>query len=65
MEKRFAPCKAAQLLRSMKLQEKDRKTNKESVLKESKDKWCLLTLDLKLFRSYFKGKHCACREFRV
>ena len=40
------------------------KANKKAVYKEIKDKSCLLTLDLKLIRSYVGGKHSPDRELQ-
>ena len=63
----FTPCKAEQQLQVMKLQEKKHKkikAHKKSIHKEATVKRCLLILDLKLFRSYIKGKHSIGRKFQ-
>ena len=53
----------------MELQEKekkkDRKGYKKAIQKESKEKRCLLTPDVKSFWSKIKGKHPAGKEFQI
>ena len=61
----FTPCKTEQLLKGMELQEKEEKNkNTGKLLKEPKIKRCLLTLNLKPFRSKVKGKQSARTELQ-
>ena len=59
--------KAEELQPGMEFQEKEEEKDEKqtkAVYKEPKDKRCLLTLDLKLFRSSVKEKHYASIELQ-
>ena len=61
-------CKVEQPLQGMQLNEKKKKRIKrfrKAIQKEPKEKICLLTLELKSFRSYVKRKYSAGKEFQI